>query len=241
MSEEDKTQTPGPGAPVEDVDPKAEMDKASVAPGSVDQGPEPETEDETTDVIDTITPKAKPKTWKLQQKSPEGEVIEEESYIQRPMSFLAKMKFFALVGEVIDKSISGDDDKEGIRLSALFELPGERGGQLRAEDFREADMFVQGVGKILQYAPDFLEKSYCIWLNIPDFQEDWAISVMNQPVEQGGLTDDDGLEIIEIFIDQNWESLESFFREKIASLRDRVNQHRDQDETAKEEKKQLDA
>lgn len=230
--------------PAEDVDPREEMQKSSVAPSEVDQAPEPRDEEEKTDVIDTITPKAKPKSWTLQQKSKNDddtiEIVEEETYVQRPMSFLAKMKFFALLGEVIDKSISGDDDKEGIRLSALFEIPGERGGQLKASDFREADMFVQGVGKFLQYAPDFLEKSYCIWLGIPDYQEDWAIGVMNQSVELGGLTDDDGFEIIEIFIDQNWESLEAFFQKKIASLRDRVNQYRETEEP-KEEKKQLDA
>ena len=35
----------------------------------------------------------------------------------------------------------------------------------------------------------------------------------------GGLTDDQGLEIIEVFIDQNYEALDTFFREKVVELK----------------------
>lgn len=214
---------------VEDVDPAADMaahstgEKGSTA---VATAPAPPAEagkgDEVEDVIDTIVPKAEPKSWTLKQIDKDGKVVEDRTYVQRPLSFFAKMQWFSLLGEVIDKSISGDD---GLRLSSLFEVPGG-GRTMSASDFRDADTFVQGVGKILVHAPDFLEKSYCIWLSVPDYEREWAKAVMAEPKEKGGLSDDDGLEIIEIFIDQNWESLETFFREKIASLRDRIQSHR---------------
>lgn len=224
---------------VDDIDPAGEMSSHAVSQAEPDAPPATADQDEDeggdkTDVIDTIVPKAEPKVWRLEQINEDGKVEEVREYVQRPLAFLAKMQFFALVGEVIDKSITGEEDKAGLRLSSLFEMPG-RGGVLSAADFREADTFIQGVGKILQYAPDFLEKSYCIWLGVPDYEREWAIGVMEQPLDKGGLTDDQGLEIIEIFIDQNWESLEDFFRKKIASLRDRVNSHRPKEE----EKKQL--
>lgn len=214
---------------VDDIDPSDEMQNNAVqpAPSSVDQGSDDG--EEKRDVIDTIVPKAGAKEWRVKQISKEGTIVEEETYTQRPLGFFGKMQFFSLVGEVIDKSISGDEDSSGLKLSALFELPGQR-GELKASDFREADVFVQGVGKLLTYAPDFLEKSYAIWLGVPDWKKDWAIGVMTSPVELGGLTDEEGLEIIEIFIDQNWETLEDFFQKKIASLRARVNARRNKEE-----------
>lgn len=212
---------------VEDIDPAADMaanstgGKSGTAVAAPPSSPA-KAEGDHEDVIDTIEPKAEPKSWTLKQIDDKGKVVEDRTYVQRPLSFFAKMQWFSLVGEVIDKSISGDD---GLRLSSLFELPGG-GRTMSASDFRDADTFVQGVGKILVHAPDFLEKSYCIWLNVPDYEREWAKAVMAEPKDNGGLSDDDGLEIIEIFIDQNWESLESFFREKIASLRDRIQSHR---------------
>lgn len=211
---------------VVDIDPAEEMaanstgDKGSTA---VATAPKPkEVQKEADDIQDIIEPKADPKSWSFREFDNEGKLLNERTYVQRPLSFFGKMKFFGLAGEVIDKSISGDN---GLRLSSLFDMPG-RGGQFNASDFRDADTFVQGVGKILTYAPSFLEDSYCIWLEVPDYEEEWAKTVMKQPDGKGGLSDDEGIEIIEIFIDQNWESLESFFREKIASLRARIQSHR---------------
>lgn len=200
-----------------DVDPKEALSESrqSGSSGAVSKPPQSKQDD--TDVIDTLVPKAEPKTWTI------SDGKQDREYIQRPLSFFGKMQFFSLVGEVIDKAVSGD---EGLRISSLFEAPGGRDGLLSAADFRDADTFVQGVGKLLTYAPDFLEKSYCIWLSVPDHERKWAISVMKQPKEAGGFTDEEGIEIIEIFIDQNWESLEDFFRNKIVTLRDRVQSHR---------------
>lgn len=167
------------------------------------------------DVVDIIQPKAEPKVWKL-GKETDGTYRE---YTQRPLGFLAKMQWFSLVGEVLDKSMSGED---ALSINSLLSAPAGRGGTLSMSDFRDADTFVQAVGKLLIHAPDFLVKSYCIWLSVPDYEQDFVASVMALPAEQGGLSDDDGLEIIEIFIDQNYEALDSFFREKLSRIRTRI-------------------
>jgi hypothetical protein len=41
---------------------------------------------------------------------------------------------------------------------------------------------------------------------------------MQLPPEQGGLSDDDGLMILQTFFDQNTEAMESFFAQKIPAL-----------------------
>ena len=164
------------------------------------------------DVIDILVPKATPKTWKI---GPEEYARE---YVQKPLSFIAKMQWFSLVGDVLDKALSGPD---GITLNNLFSAPG-RSGQMSMDDFRDADTFIQAIGKLLAVAPDFLVKSYCIWLNVPDYERDLAAEMMKLPPDEGGLSDEQGIEIIEIFIDQNYEALDIFFRERLGNLQKRI-------------------
>lgn len=163
------------------------------------------------DVLDILKPKAEPKTWVI------GTGDYQREYVQKPLSFIAKMQWFSLVGEVLDRALSGPD---GMRLGNLFNGPG--GQQFSPEDFREADTFVQAVGKLLAVAPDFLVNSYCIWLNVPDYERPAVAEIMMLPPDEGGLSDEQGIEIIEVFIDQNYEALDTFFREFLGRLQKRV-------------------
>lgn len=163
------------------------------------------------DILDIIQPKADPKIWKI------GKGDYEREYVQKPLSFIAKMQWFSLVGDVLDQALSGPD---GMSLGNLFAAPG--GGSFAPSDFREADTFVQAVGKLLAVAPDFLVNSYCIWLNVPDYERPAAAEIMKMPPDEGGLSDEQGMEIIEVFIDQNYEALDSFFRESLGRLQRRV-------------------
>lgn len=174
------------------------------------------------DVIDTLIPRAEQREWVVRDRSNPNDVLERR-YIQKPLSYFGKMEFFGLVGEVIDRAMRGED---GLRVSSLLTGPGFDGGAINASAFRDADTFVQAIGKLLSYAPDFLQKSYVIWWAVPEHERSWAIDVISRPPEHGGLTDEEGVEVIEIFIDQNWEALEGFFRDKLMPLRDRVQARR---------------
>lgn len=165
------------------------------------------------DALDTLVPKAEPKTWAI------GPEADRRQYVQRPLSFISKMQWFALIGEVVDEAMSGSN---AMSVNSLLAAPQGRGGNLTMADFADADTFVQAVGKLLVHAPDFLEKSFCIWLGVPDYEHEIARVYMALPPEEGGLSDDQGMEIIEVFIDQNYEALDSFFRERLGQLRDRV-------------------
>jgi len=179
------------------------------------EAPQPEGQaQEQEDVVDLLRPKAEPREWKL------GKGEYSRAFVQRPLSFIAKMQWFSLIGEVLDKAMSGDDR---LSINNLFDAPSTgRGGRLTVEDFRDADTFVQAVGKLLVHAPDFLTKSYCIWLSVPDYERDYVKQLMELPPEEGGLTDEQGVQIIETFIDQNYEALDSFFRDKLAGLAARI-------------------
>jgi hypothetical protein len=190
---------------VEEVDHTESADEPDAAPET-----EQKAED---DVLDTLVPKADPKVWEV---GPQGHARE---YVQKPLSFIGKMQWFALVGDVLDKAMSGPN---GISLNSLFDTPQGRDGQLTVDDFRDADLFVHAVGKLLAVAPDFLVKSYAIWLNVPDYEREIVAAMMKLPEDEGGLNDDDGMEMIEVFIDQNFEALRRFFGEKIGGIQKRI-------------------
>lgn len=207
-------------APV--VDEVAEVDFEAA---KHDEAPKPQAaaEEKTPeDVLDIIVPKSDPKVWTI------GPADMQRQYVQKELSFVTKMQWFALVGEVLDKALSGP---QGMSLNSLFNAPGGRQGALRVEDFRDADTFVQAIAKLLSVAPDFLVKSYCLWLNVPDYERDLAANLMSLPQDEGGLSDEDGMEMIAIFIDQNYEAIYRFFTEHLAGLQKRVqaqNQKRSQ-------------
>jgi len=210
------------------------------------------------DVVDILVPKVEPKVWAF---GPNGEL----EFVQRPLSFVAKMQWFSLVGDVLDKALTGDNK---MSLNSLFDAPGQQGslsmadfrdadtfvqankmslnslfdapgqpGSLSMADFRDADTFVQAVGKLLVHAPKFLTDSYCIWLNVPDFQRDLVTRVWTLPESEGGLSDDDGIEIIEIFIDQNYEALDAFFREKLGRIQQRAQQRAEAATTSRQSRR----
>jgi len=165
------------------------------------------------DVLDILKPKAEPKKWVI------GVDPYQREYTQAPLSFIGKMQWFALVGDVLEKAMSGDN---ALSMNNLLSAPQGRDEALTMEDFRDADTFIQAVGKLLVYAPTFMQDSFCIWLGVPEYDRSTVKDIMQMPVAEGGLSDDDGLEMIEIFIDQNYEAIDGFFREKLAGLRDRV-------------------
>ena len=177
-----------------------------------EQEPESEQEQVERDVLDTIVPKSEPRVWTL------GPDEISRTYVQKPLSFIAKMQWFSLVGDVLDKALSGQD---GMSLNSLFSTP-TRGGELRVQDFRDADTFVQAIGKLLAAAPDFLVDSYIIWLNVPDYDRDIVREILKLPPDEGGLSDDQGIEMIEVFLDQNYEALADFFSQRIGQLQRRV-------------------
>lgn len=164
------------------------------------------------DVIDILQPKSAPRTWDI------GPENMRRTYIQRPLGFLAKMQFFSLVGEALDKALSGPNK---MSLGGLLSAPGGRGSALSMDDFRDADTFVQAISKLLAAAPDFLVDSYCLWLGVPDYEQEVVKELMKLPPDDGGLTDDQGLEMIEVFIDQNYDALNSFFTERLGGLQKR--------------------
>lgn len=206
-----------------DVDPSEALFEAKENPDAANSTPQEQPEVD--DVVDILVPKVEPKEWKI---GPDDMPL---VYIQRPLSFIQKMQWFSLVGDVLDKSMSGED---GISVNEILTAPGDPRTGLSMDDFRDADTFVRAVGKLIVHAPEFLLDSYCVWLAVPTHQRGLVKEVMAMHESEGGLSDDQGLEIIEVFIDQNFDALADFFGGKIATLQRRVAQRQEARKNKKE-------
>lgn len=147
--------------------------------------------------MDILEPMVENKPWTFTDENNESRV-----YVQKPLSFFGKIEFFSLIGDAVDRLNTED---RPLNLTEMF------GGQATA------DTFVALLSRIAGQAPETLQEAYCIFLHVPRGERDWAKWVM-----ESQLTDDEGMDIIERFVDQNAESIQDFFGSKGQSLMKKI-------------------
>jgi len=141
----------------------------------------------------------------------------EISYTQEPLSFFGKMELFSVLGGAVEKALS---EEGGISLSEIMEVPQREDGlPLSTNDFLDADTFIKSIAKLVQFAPDLIKDLFCISLRVPRGERPYVKELMEEQI-----TDDEGFELIEKFIDQNLEVMKSFFSERILPLVDKISQ-----------------
>lgn len=131
-------------------------------------------------------------------------------YVQKPLSFFGKIELFSILGSAVEKALSSGGTSLGELLS---DAP--------SGEFGDADQFILTISKLAQYAPEFLQDVYVISLGVPSGEREYVKSVMVLQEEAGGLTDDQGIQILETFVEQNWSVMVDFFTKRVLPL---VNQ-----------------
>lgn len=164
------------------------------------------------EVLDQIQPSKEWHTWTL------GTGDSKREYIQKPLGYMKKMQLFSLTGATIRQALAtGGDGALSDILGGTGSLQ-ERGKQLTSQDFRDTESFISLVASLATWAPEFLEQAYCIVLNVPLNEREWARSMMDQNHEDGGFSDEDGFQIINVFIEQNWQAILDFFGVHLKSV-----------------------
>lgn len=134
------------------------------------------------------------------------------TYKQTKLPFIKKFRFFGLLGGMIRSAVATSGQGAVSDLLGNANSLRERAAQFNSSDIQDAEQFLNLVSSVLIYIPDFLEKSYCEWLSIPYGEErEWAVAMMEKDEDEGGLSDEMGIEIINTFVRQNWDDLRDFF------------------------------
>ena len=130
------------------------------------------------------------------------------NYTQTPLTFFRKIELFSVLADAVDKALS-----EGALISELLdEIPDS------ATSLTEADVFVKAIVKVVKYAPELLSDIFAISLNVPQnarrsFKEDLEL-----------IDDDTAMNILNHFIDQNWDAMMDFFSKQVSPLIAKVSE-----------------
>ena len=89
---------------------------------------------------------------------------------------------------------------------------------MESQDAADAELFAQMLLKLVSQAPEMLRDLYVIALGVPRGRREYVKTLLELNEEDGGLSDEQGVKIIETFVDQNGEVLMRFFEERISPL-----------------------
>jgi hypothetical protein len=153
-----------------------------------------------------------------------------EIYTQAPLGWMARGRFFALITAALAKAIKASGGNVG-GMADVFGPDGgsliDRGRALTQRDWNDASSFFALSMELVSYVPNLMSEMYCIILAVPVGDRKWFKEVMEQrwdpDIGEYGLTDDDHREdLVERFIDQNYEELRRFFTDRLPRFAARI-------------------
>lgn len=133
--------------------------------------------------------------------------------VQKPLTFFGKIEFFSVVGKAVQEILI-----DGGSLSELLETPDYDPSVPLASNVTDADVVVKALSKIVANGPELLKDLYLVILHVPKGQRDYYSLRLEE------LTDEQGMQIIDTFVDQNWEVMVSFFTERMLPLFSKISQ-----------------
>lgn len=140
-------------------------------------------------------PKAKDRTFT------HPETNEEKTWVQTEMGFMSKIKFFRLLAGTLRLA---SDTQSGSPMDFIQEAFGD-GNIQNMDEETQASSFVSGMIQLVELAPDFLQESFVLILNVKPQDESWFIEALDS------LDDEEGIDIIETAVAQNGNAIRRFF------------------------------
>jgi hypothetical protein len=158
-----------------------------------------------------------------------GKDTEYSVYIQQPLGWMARQRFFALISGALSRAIRASGG-EVAGMGDIFGNQGgtirERGERLMQRDWQDASTFMALAAELTAYVPDLMLEFYCIFLQVPVGERNWAKLIFDQAHDPErnlwGFTDDQHRMIIGTFIDQNYEELRGYFTNDLPAIARRV-------------------
>jgi hypothetical protein len=137
------------------------------------------------------------------------------TYVQRPLSFIAKADLYRVLGTAVEKAAEGQDMRS---LLSSMGLAVGAGPGATMDELGELPVLLQAGAKLVQYSPELFQEIFVIALDVPMDERVWAKAVIRRSPDEGGWDDDQAIEVIERFMDQNFETIREFFMGKLRAL-----------------------
>lgn len=188
------------------------------------------TEEKTAALMDAVRGDRKTREQRISLTFPNGERFE-QTYVQKKLSFFGKIDFMELAGRAIEDITNGD---KPVSIGKLIE-------GVDVNDLDSADSFVQLIVRVATHAKTFLKDAYLLALNVPEYDKDTVRTILDMPHDEetgdGGLDDEAGFEILELFVEQNIKALVTLFRERMPALGKAIGEAVDQEQTKESSKR----
>ncbi len=217
--------------PEERDEPGARPDLSNQTQATEEEQTSDEAREEAEAELNKLDPLVEITSWTI-GKPPDkgGESNEYSIYVQQPLGYVATLRFYGLIGKTVAEAIKAGG---AVDLGDAFNSTGgniqERAKQIMEQSFNDAGSFAALLFQLIAYSPDFILEFYCIALDVPPTERRWAKAVMEQPYRpdngKWGLQRAQGQDIIERFIDQNYDEVRDFFTDLIGNVNKRVRKN----------------
>lgn len=183
--------------------------------------------------LDKLDPQTKPKRWMIGKAPEHGGTEKQYSiYVQDKLPWMPRQQFFSLVARTFSQAIKAS----GGNVAGMADVFGDEGGslmdrgrRLTQRDLTDASQFMTLAFELIGYSADFLIDCYVILLDVPRAEREWARMRFSEPwdpdKEKYGLKDEQHEEIIQTFIDQNYEEIRRFFVVTMPTMGRRIALH----------------
>jgi hypothetical protein len=215
--EEEKKEEAQPGVdrPSKEKDQRAEIEKAQRD-------------------LEALDPETDPVRWVI-GKSPEHGGTEKQYrvYVQDKLPWMPRQKFFGLVTRTLAQSVRASGGSMGTFAEIFNDDEGgslvERGQRWTQRDFGDLSSFVTTILELIGQSETFMLDAYCIWLNVPRLEREWAKARFSEPWKPEdslwGLKEEDHVKILNTFVDQNYEDIRRFLTETLPGILNRAALH----------------
>lgn len=131
----------------------------------------------------------------------------EKTYKQSKLSFFGKLELSRIVGKALGQAAEG-----GLGLRELAQ----------DANLNNVDGIMKVFASVAEHVPDLWLNIYMLALGVTDIEKPLVKEILTQSHDEetgeGGLSDEDGIAIMETFIDQNGKALRDFFRDALPKL-----------------------
>lgn len=187
--------------------------------------------------IEAIEPGIEQRELVFNWTAPDGRPIE-RAYIQAELGMFPVQEFTTRITEIIESFTEGE---MGMKLGELFrgdvKMPTEFTPEAVDGVVEENIQLIRALIKLVNILPGFQLDIMCLSLGVPRREHDWAKEQMQEPPSRGGLTVEDGFDILKWFIRQNAELLRETLLGKARELADEFRLHVLQEDPKENEEK----
>lgn len=172
------------------------------------------------EAIEALEPSIFERKLKFRWTTPEGQPID-RVYTQAMLGMFPMQEFSTMVTEILNGFVEGD---MGMKLGELFrgdvEMPVSFDPDTVNKTLEENIQLFKAIIKLVQILPDFQLDVMCLSLGVPRREHAWAKEQMQEPPHRGGLTVEEGFDILIVFLKQNADLVRDTVKGKARELVD---------------------